>query len=81
MRRETYESKKNFVTRELSRCIAASHPGVVKVEYHPHDDGRQVDEVALLRFDSGYTQRVDVTGKDLHETLREVLEALEGQPA
>lgn len=78
MRQTTYEAKKSFVTHELSRCIAASHPGVVKVEYHIHgrEDGL-VDEVALIRFANGYLMRVYVTGRDIRETLRDVLAALE----
>lgn len=78
MSQETYERKKSFVTHELSRCVAASHPGVVKVEYHIHgrEDGG-VDEVALIRFGNGYLARVYVTDHDNRATLLDVLAALE----
>lgn len=78
MSQETFEAKKNFVTRELSRCIAASHPGVVKLEYHMHDDGDgwQYDEIVIIRFDSGFTKRVNVTGNSLHAIVVDVLSAL-----
>lgn len=77
MRQEAYEAKRDFVTHALSRCIAASFPGVVKVEYHLHnrEDGG-VDEVVLVRFAGGYLMRVYVTGHDARETLLDVLAAL-----
>lgn len=78
MSQETFEAKKNFVTRELSRCIAASHPGVVKLEYHMHDDGGSAqDEVVIIRFDTGFTKRVNVTADSLHATAADVLSALD----
>lgn len=77
MSQDTYERKRGFVTHELSRCIAASHPGVVKLEYRVHDreDG-DVDEVVLIRFGNGYLARVPVTGRDNRATLLDVLAAL-----
>lgn len=78
MSQETFEAKKNFVARELSRCIAASHPGVMKLEYQLHDDGDRVqDEVVIIRFDTGFTKRVNVTADSLHATVADVLSALD----
>jgi len=79
MSQETFEAKKNFVDRELSRCIAASHPGVVKLEYHLYDDMDKFhqDEIVIIRFDSGYVKRVNVTGDSLHATAADVLSALD----
>jgi len=78
MSHDTFEAKKNFVARELSRCIAASHPGVVNLEYHLLDDGDRVqDEIVIIRFDSGYPKRVNVTADSLHAIVSDVLSALD----
>lgn len=73
MSKEQFEQKKAFVTRELSRCIAASHEGVDRLEYEYHDSG---DECVVIRFASGYHKSVNTTGDSLHSILLDVLRAL-----
>ena len=53
-------------------------PGVVRLEYHLHDDG---DEVAIIRSADGSTRRVDVTGLDLQESVAAILAELNGEVA
>ena len=48
-------------------------PGVVRLEYHLHDNG---DEVAVIRLEEGNIRRVEVTGLNLQESAAAVLEAL-----
>lgn len=73
MTQRDFEVKKTFVRQTWSRCVCEMFPGVVRVEYHLHDDG---SEVAVIRHDTGYLRRVDVTGMDLHETAQAILDAL-----
>ena len=73
MTQRAFETKKNFVRQTWSRCVCEMFPGVVRVEYHLHDDG---SEVAVIRHDTGYLRRVDVTGMDLHETAQAILDTL-----
>nr|WP_325302292.1 hypothetical protein [uncultured Dysosmobacter sp.] len=73
MTQRAFETKKNFVRQTWSRCVCEMFPGVVRVEYHLHDDG---SEVAVIRYDTGYLWRVDVTGLALHETAQAILAAL-----
>ena len=70
--------KKNFLSRTFSRCLAEMCPGVVRLEYHLHDDG---DEVAIIRSADGNTRRVDVTGLDLQESVEVILAELNGEVA
>jgi hypothetical protein len=72
----TLDVKKNFLSRTLSRCLAEMCPGVVRLEYHLHDDG---DEVAIIRSADGNTRRVDVTGLDLQESVNAILAELNGE--
>ena len=48
-------------------------PGVVRLEYHLHDNG---DEVVIIRCANGSTRRVDVTGLELQESVETILEEL-----
>ena len=41
-------------------------PGVVRLEYHLHDNG---DEVSIIRCSDGSTRRVDVTGLNLQQSV------------
>lgn len=75
MSQMTLDVKKNFLSRTFSRCLAEMCPGVVRLEYHLHDDG---DEVAIIRSADGSTRRVDVTGLDLQESVAAILEELNG---
>ncbi|WP_312637162.1 hypothetical protein [Oscillibacter sp.] len=73
MSMQDFEQKRQFVQRELSRCIAASHEGVERLEYEYHDSG---DECVTIRFSNGYHKSVNTTGDSLHSILLDVLRAL-----
>lgn len=66
MNQMTLDVKKNFLSRTFSRCLAEMCPGVVRLEYHLHDDG---DEVAIIRSADGNTRRVD--GKKVTKIIQE----------
>ena len=68
-----YDVKKNFIARTFSRCVAEMCPGVVRLEYHLHDNG---DEVVLIRCTDGTTRRVDVTGLELRQSVDAILAEL-----
>ena len=68
-----YDVKKNFIARTFSRCVAEMCPGVVRLEYHAHDNG---DEVVLIRCADGTTRRVDVTGLELRQSVDAILAEL-----
>ncbi len=78
---ENLARKGDFVRRELSRCVAAMCPGVVRVEYHCHDEGDLLNELALIRCADGVTRRVDVTGLGLLETTNAVLKGVTQEAA
>lgn len=78
MSQMTLDVKKNFLSRTFSRCLAEMCPGVVRLEYHAHDNG---DEVAIIRCVDGSTRRVDVTGRDLQRSVEAILETLNGEVA
>lgn len=73
MSMEQFEQKKAFVTRELSRCVAASHEGVDRLEYEYHEGG---EESVIIRFANGYIKTVNTTGDSLRAILLDVLRAL-----
>ena len=75
MNQTTFDVKKNFLSRTFSRCLAEMCPGVVRLEYHLHDDG---DEVAIIRCVNGSTRRVVVTGMDLQGSVEAILAELNG---
>lgn len=68
-----YDVKKNFIARTFSRCVAEMCQGVVRLEYHAHDNG---DEVVLIRCADGTTRRVDVTGLELRQSVDAILAEL-----
>ena len=68
--------KRNFIGKTFSHCVAEMCPGVVRLEYHDHDNG---DETVIVRYGAGDTQRVDVTGLDLQESVAAILSALNGE--
>ena len=72
------DQKKNFISKTFSRCVAEMCPGVVRLEYHLHDNG---DEVIIIRCANGSTRRVDVTGLDLQESVAAILAELNGEVA
>ncbi len=74
MSMEQFEQKRQFITRELSRCITASHKGVSRLEFEYHDEGGE--ESVIIRFANGYIKTVNVTGDDLRAILLDVLRAL-----
>ena len=76
MNPSTLDVKKNFLSRTFSRCLAEMCPGVVRLEYHLHDDG---DEVAIVRCVNGSTRRVVVTGMDLQGSVEAILAELNGE--
>ena len=78
MSRMTLDVKKNFLSRTFSRCLAEMCPGVVRLEYHAHDNG---DEVVIIRCADGSTRRVDVTGLNLQQSVEIILETLNGEVA
>ena len=73
MNQTRFDIKKNFLSRTFSRCLAEMCPGVVRLEYHLHDNG---DEVVIIRCADGNTRRVDVTGLDLQESVEAILAEL-----
>jgi len=73
MSMEAFEQKRQFITRELSRCITASHEGVTRLEFEYHDGG---EESVIIRFDNGYIKTVNVTGDDCRAVMLDVLRAL-----
>lgn len=76
MNQMTLDVNKNFLSRTFSRCLAEMCPGVVRLEYHLHDDG---DEVVIIRSADGNTRRVDDTGLDLQESVNAILAELNGE--
>ncbi|MDN0031631.1 hypothetical protein QVN85_01820 [Oscillibacter valericigenes] len=73
MSMQEFELKRQFITRELSRCITVSHEGVTRLEFEYHDGG---EESVIIRFDNGYIKTVNVTGDSLHAVMIDVLRAL-----
>ena len=69
----TFEEKKNFLSKSFSKCLAEMCPGVVRLEYHLHDNG---DEVVIFRCVDGSTRRVDVAGLDLQQSVETILAVL-----
>lgn len=78
MNQTRFDVKRNFLSRTFSRCLAEMCPGVVRLEYHLHDDG---DEVVIIRCADGSTRRVDVTGLNLQQSVEIILETLNGEVA
>lgn len=78
MNQTRFDVKRNFLSRTFSRCLAEMCPGVVRLEYHAHDNG---DEVAIIRCVDGSTRRVDVTGLNLQQSVEIILETLNGEVA
>lgn len=78
MNQTRFDVKRNFLSRTFSRCLAEMCPGVVRLEYHPHDNG---DEVVIIRCADGSTRRVDVTGLNLQQSVEIILETLNGEVA
>ena len=72
------EQKKAFISRTFSRCVAEMFPGIVRLEYHLHDNG---DEVVIIRCVDGSTRRVDVTGLDLQQSVEAILAVLNQEAA
>lgn len=72
------EQKKAFISRTFSRCVAEMCPGIVRLEYHLHDNG---DEVVIIRCVDGSTRRVDVTGLDLQQSVETILAVLNREAA
>ena len=66
MSMQKFEIKRQFVTRELSRCITVSPEGVTKLEFEYHDVG---EESVIILFDNGYIKTVNVTGDSLHAIM------------
>ena len=61
MNQTRFDVKRNFLSRTFSRCLAEMCPGVVRLEYHLHDNG---DEISIIRCSDGSTRRVmRYTGK------------------
>lgn len=78
MKQTRFDVKRNFLSRTFSRCLAEMCPGVVRLEYHLHDNG---DEVVIIRCSDGSTRRVDVTGLNLQQSVEIILETLNGEVA
>ncbi len=73
MSMEQFEQKRQFVTRELSRCVAAAYDGVSRLEFEYHEGG---EESVIIRFANGYIKTVNTTGDSLRAILMDVLRAL-----
>lgn len=67
------EQKKAFISRTFSRRVAEIWTGIVRLEYHSHDNG---DEVVIIRCVDGSTRRVDVAGLDLQQSVETILAVL-----
>ena len=78
MNQTRFDVKRNFLSRTFSRCLAEMCPGVVRLEYHLHDNG---DKVSIIRCSDGSTRRVDVTGLNLQQSVEIILETLNGEVA
>ena len=78
MTQTALNEKKNFLSRTFSRCLAEMCPGVVRLEYHFHEDG---SEAAVIRFADGSLHQVEVTGLDLQSSVAAVLAVLSGEVA
>ena len=78
MTKTALNEKKNFLSRTFSRCLAEMCPGVVRLEYHFHEDG---SEAAVIRFADGSLRQVEVTGLDLQSSVAAVLAVLSGEVA
>lgn len=78
MNQTRFDVKRNFLSRTFSRCLAEMCPGVVRLEYHLHDNG---DEASIIRCSDGSTRRVDVTGLNLQQSVEIILETLNGEVA
>ena len=78
MNQMNLNDKKTFLAHDFSRCVAKMCPGVVRLEYHLHDNG---DEVSIIRCSDGSTRRVDVTGLNLQQSVEIILETLNGEVA
>ena len=78
MNQITLNVKKNFLSRTFSRYVAEMCPGIVRLEYHLHDNG---DEVVIIRCVDGSTRRVDVTGLDLQQSVEAILAVLNQEAA
>lgn len=75
MSMEQYEAKRQFVTRELSRCICAAYGGVSHLEYEYYEDD---EEAVIIRFDNGYHKTVSVSGDSRSGIMTDVMIALAG---
>lgn len=78
MNQITLNVKKSFLSRTFSRYVAEMCPGIVKLEYHFHDNS---DEVVIIRCVDGSTRRVDVTGLDLQQSVETILAVLNREAA
>lgn len=78
MNQTRFDVKRNFLSRTFSRCLAEMCPGVVRLEYHAHDNG---DEVVIICCVDGSTRRVDVTGLNLQQSVEAILGSLNGEVA
>lgn len=67
MGHDTFESKRNFVTGSLRRCLSDAIPGLADLEYRLEDncDTGGLQETIIIRFVDGYVQRMCVTGQSL----------------
>lgn len=67
MGHDTFESKRNFVTGPLRRCMSAALPELSDLEYRLEDncDTGGLQETIIIRFGDGYVQRMCVTGQSL----------------
>lgn len=79
MSHDTFEAKKNFVARELSRCIIAAHSDVKSLEYKldEYPSSGELCETVVVRHTDGFIRRVCVTGDSLHAIIASVNYALE----
>lgn len=75
---ESMNPKKEFCKNELSRCLSAMLPEVVRVDYHWQlVDGERLKESAVVHCVGGFTRAIDITGMTLAETGLAVLRKFE----
>lgn len=70
--------KRTLLPRRSPAAWRRCARGVVRLEYHLHDNG---DEVVIIRCANGSTHRVNVTGLELQESVETILEELSREVA
>lgn len=68
-REQELESKRDFVTRELSECMRAADYGVAYLDYHLERN----EEIVEINYMGGGKKRVCVTGDSKMAIIQDVM--------